>query len=255
MLNKFNRGLAVAMLALAVGVPAYTQSINNSSLLGVQQNNALTLSINEISAKEAVKLVCEHFGYTPKFQIPLKEIVSIELSNASFDEAMGEILADSQADYMLENGNLHVFKARESWQKFSDKNEKTSNNEPQQVKQEPTITKIIPLGKRTAEDIQKLVKSLNPGINVVHDIPTNSIVVMGPENQVQAAEILCTSLDRMNIIQDEKSNSNLVNRSRYITQTFELEHADFEEIEKELSTIIERDTSSDSSSSSSNKSN
>jgi type II secretory pathway component GspD/PulD (secretin) len=252
MLNKFNRGLAVAMLALAVGVPAYTQSINNSSLLGVQQNNALTLSINEISAKEAVKLVCEHFGYTPKFQIPLKEIVSIELSNASFDEAMGEILADSQADYMLENGNLHVFKARESWQKFSDKNEKTSNNEPQQVKQEPTITKIIPLGKRTAEDIQKLVKSLNPGINVVHDIPTNSIVVMGPENQVQAAEILCTSLDRMNIIQDEKSNSNLVNRSRYITQTFELEHADFEEIEKELSTIIERDTSSDSSSSSSN---
>ena len=252
MLSKFNRGLAVVMLAIAAGVPAYPQSINNSSLLGVQQNNTLTLSINEISTKEAVKLVCEHFGYTPKFQLPLKETISVDLTNASFDEALEEILANSSADYMLENGNLHVFKARESWSRFSDKadNGRNKNNfEPQQIKTEPIITKIIPLGKRTAEDIQKLVKSLNPNINAVHDVPTNSIIIMGPENQVVAAELLCTNLDQMNVIQDEKSAPNLVNRSRYITQTFELEHADFDEIENELSTIIERSSSSGSGSS------
>ena len=75
---------------------------------------------------------------------------------------------------------------------------------------------------------------------------------MGPQTEVVAAEQLCTNLDRMNVIPNDQGSSNLVNGSRYITQTFELEHADFDEIEQELSTIIERDSNSSSSSSSSN---
>ena len=256
MLNKINKVLAIAVLASAFGIPAYSQPINNSSLIGMQQSNKLTLSINEISTEEAVNLVCEHFGYIPMMHMPLTDTISVDLVNATFDEAMEKILGNSSTDYMVENNRLHVFKPRESWSRFSDQTSGSAGNGannqmmPQQPKAEPIITKIIPLGKRTANDIQKLVKELNPKISVVHDAPTNSIIVMGPESMVAASELLCKSIDGMEVKQTATDTSKLVKGSKYITQTFELEHADFDEIEQELSTIIERDTNSSSSSSS-----
>lgn len=256
MLNKINKVLAIAVIASAFSIPAYSQPINNSSLVGMQQSNKLTLSINEISIEEAVKLVCEHFGYIPMLHMPLTDNVSIELVNASFDEAMEKILGNSSTDYMIENNRLHVFKPRESWSRFSDQasgpaGNAGNNQGAPQPKAEPIITKIIPLGKRTATDIQKLVKELNPQISVVHDAPTNSVIVMGPESMVAASELLCKSIDGMEVKQTATDTSKLVKGLRYITQTFELEHANFDEIEEELSTIIERDTNSSSGSSSS----
>ena len=256
MLNKINKSFAIAALALAIGVPAYSQSINNSSLVGMQQSSGITLSINEITTEAAVNLVCEHFGYTPMLHMPLTDVISIELVNASFDEAMEKILGNTSTDYMIENNRLHIFKPRESWSRFSDQTSGNFGNNPNnaapvQPKAEPVITKIIPLGKRTAADIQKLVKELNPKISVVHDVPTNAIIVMGPESQVLASELLCKNIDGMDVKQTATDTTKLVKGLRYITQTFELEHADFDEIEEELSTIIERDNNSSSGSSSS----
>ena len=257
MLNKINKSFAIAALALAIGVPAYSQSINNSSLVGMQQSSGITLSINEITTEAAVNLVCEHFGYTPMLHMPLTDVISIELVNASFDEAMEKILGNTSTDYMIENNRLHIFKPRESWSRFSDQTagnlggSGAGNAAPAQPKAEPVITKIIPLGKRTAADIQKLVKELNPKISVVHDVPTNAIIVMGPESQVLASELLCKNIDGMDVKQTATDTTKLVKGLRYITQTFELEHADFDEIEEELSTIIERDNNSSSGSSSS----
>ena len=257
MFNKINKGLVIAMLAVGFGSPAFSQSINNSSLLGVSQSSGITLSINEITAEEAVNLVCEHFGYTPVIHMPLNNVVSLELINASFDEAMEKILGNTSTDYMLDKNQLHIFKPRESWSRFSDQTSANFpgngvNNAPApQPKEEPIITKIIPLGKRTAADIQKLVKELNPRISTVHDVPTNSVIVMGPENQVIAAELLCKSIDGMDVKQTATDTTKLVKGLRYVTQTFQLEHADFDEIEEELSTIIERDNNSSSGSTSS----
>ncbi|MBP5468932.1 MAG: hypothetical protein J6Z11_06765, partial [Candidatus Riflebacteria bacterium] len=247
MLNKINKGLVIVMLAVGFGSPAFSQSINNSSLLGVPQSSGITLSINEITTEAAVNLVCEHFGYTPIFHMPLNEVINVELINASFDEAMEKILGNTSTDYMLDKSQLHIFKPRESWARFSDgaakgRNGNTvGNNLPPQPKEEPVITKIVPLGKRSAADIQKLVKELNPQISVVYDAPTNSIVIMGPENQVTAADLLCRNIDSMDVKQTATDTTKIVKGLRYITQTFELEHADFDEIEEELSTIIERD--------------
>ncbi len=257
MLNKINRGLVIAMLAVGFGSPAFSQSINNSSLLGVPQSSGITLSINEITTEAAVNLVCEHFGYTPIFHMPLNEVINVELINASFDEAMEKILGNTSTDYMLDKSQLHIFKPRESWARFSDgaadgRNANTVGNvAAPQPKVEPIITKIVPLGKRSAADLQKLLKELNPAINVVYDAPTNSIVIMGPENQVAAADLLCRNIDGMDVKQTATDTTKIVKGLRYITQTFELEHADFDEIEEELSTIIERDNNSSSGSSSS----
>ena len=253
MLNKYNRGLAVAMLSLALGIPAFSQPINNASLTGMKPSN-LTLSIKEISAEAAVTLICEHFGYTPMFHMPLSNTVSVDLANATFDEAMERVLGNTSTDYMLESGRLHVFKPRESWSRFSDQatggNGGNNNAGPAAPRVEPIITKIIPLGKRTAADLQKLVKELNPKVSAVHDVPTNSVIIMGPESQVASIELLCKNIDDMEVKQTATDTSKLVKGLRYVTQTYELEHADFEEIEKELETIIERESNSTNSGSS-----
>ena len=250
MLNKYQKGFAVAMLAMALGMPNYinAQSINNATL-GTQQSkpSGLTLSINDVGAEAAVGLICEHFGYTPMLHMPLEQTVSIDLRNASFDEAMEKVLANTETDYMLEGGRLHVFKPRESWSRFSDQTAPDNSNVAPQKQEEPIITKIVPLGKRTAADIQKLVKELNRKISVVHDVPTNSVIIMGSESEVNAAETLCKSIDGMEVRQTATDTSKLVKGLRYVTQTFELEHADFDEIEEELSTMIERDTNSSTS--------
>ena len=232
MLNKYQKGFAVAMLAMALGMPNYinAQSINNATL-GTQQSkpSGLTLSINDVGAEAAVGLICEHFGYTPMLHMPLEQTVSIDLRNASFDEAMEKVLANTETDYMLEGGRLHVFKPRESWSRFSDQTAPDNSNVAPQKQEEPIITKIVPLGKRTAADIQKLVKELNRKISVVHDVPTNSVIIMGSESEVNAAETLCKSIDGMEVRQTATDTSKLVKGLRYVTQTFELEHADFDE--------------------------
>ena len=80
MLNKINRGLVIAMLAVGFSTPAYSQSINNSSLLGVPQSSGITISINEVTTEAAVNLVCDHFGYTPIFHMPLNDVINVSIS-------------------------------------------------------------------------------------------------------------------------------------------------------------------------------
>lgn len=258
MLNIKTKCWALTLLSLYLGIPAYSQSINNSSIIELGQTNkaigsGFTIAINDVTTEAAIKLACEHFNFTPQIHMPLPQMVSLSLFNASLEETMEAILKNIPADYMVENRNLHVFKTREAWSKHTDKQEENSASNQQTVA-EPVITKIVSLSKRMAVDIQKIVKTLNPEINVVHDVPTNSVIIMGPESLVETAENLCKNLDELDVKTQTASSTEMIgNAVKYITQTFELEHADFDEIEEELSTIIERDSSSGSSSSSSNK--
>ena len=67
---------------------------------------------------------------------------------------------------------------------------------------------------------------------------------MGPESQVIAVETLCKNIDGMDV-RPVATDTDLIKGNRYITETFELEHADFDEIEKELETIIDRESNKD----------
>ena len=121
MLRNHRRGLALALLAVAFGAPVYSRSINNSTILGIPQTNGISIAVKNITAENAIKLVCEHFGYTPEIHIPLKEVIDIDFDDVDFDDAIQSIIGNSSADYMLENNRLHLFKARESWTKITDK--------------------------------------------------------------------------------------------------------------------------------------
>ena len=60
---------------------------------------------------------------------------------------------------------------------------------------------------------------------------------------------MCDEIDNMVVTQATKKAA--LERSLFVTNTYNLEHADFEEIEKELENIIERNDGGSSSSSSS----
>ena len=76
MLNKYNKGLVLALLTLSLGTEVYSQSINNLPLLGINNSDEITLTVNDISPEEAIRIVCEHFNLKYQFQQVLCYVVS-----------------------------------------------------------------------------------------------------------------------------------------------------------------------------------
>ncbi|HOI91522.1 MAG TPA: secretin N-terminal domain-containing protein [Candidatus Rifleibacterium sp.] len=242
------RVLAMAFAATALLLPitgdhAVLQA-QSGSLQNAEIGPRITINVRDISAEAAIGLIADHFGYRPEIQIPLDEKVSLDLENATFEQAMMAAIGKQPVDYMTENNRLHVFKPRETWSRFSDMGPDgmTRGGAPAKPA-EPKVSRIVPLGKRKAEDLQKLLKELNPTISVVFDSPTNSLILLGEESQVNEAESLCQSLDEMPVTERQAASAPLVLRQQYITQVFELEHADMVEVEKELGTVIQRQES------------
>lgn len=215
----------------------------------------ITTSLSDVTKSAAIELVASHFNLQPLIHVPLEGFVSLQLERASFDRAMKQILGETKASYMVENGKVHVFLARETWNKIEAEKQATSTNEPEQKavvpvkEEEPVISRIVQLSKRSSADIQKLIKDLDSKLSCVFDAPTNSLIIKGVASQVKEAVKLCDEIDNMVVTQATKKAA--LERSLFVTNTYNLEHADFEEIEKELENIIERNDGSSSSSSSS----
>lgn len=241
--------IAVAML-LAVAGNNTVLKAQPGSMQKAAVGQGMTISVRDITTESAIGLIANYFGYRPEIQMPLPDKVSLDLNNASFDQAMMAALGKLPVDYMTESNRLHVFKPRETWSKFSDMGPGMRGAGMPARPAEPKISRIVPLGKRRAEDLQKLVKDLNPAISIVFDSPTNSLILLGEEEQVLEAETLCLSIDEMPVNEHKTASAPLVIRQQYITEVFELEHVDMEEVEKELGTVIQREESGTGTSSS-----
>ena len=248
------KGMALACLAGVILLPI----MDNHSIVRAQsgmQNaeiaQTITLTVKDVTTEAAISLIAEHFGLKALIQMPLTDKISLDLKQSSFDEAMQRAAGGLPVDWMIENGRLHVFQPRETWSKFSEGGQGMNATGYSARTAEPQVSRIVPLGKRRAEDLQKLLKDLNPAISIVFDSPTNSLVLLGAESQVAEAEALCMSLDEMPVTERQASSTVLIQRQKYITEVFELEHADMEEVEKELGTVIQRQESGSSSSSTS----
>lgn len=220
------------------------------SLQNAEIGQGITINVRDISVEAAVGLIADHFGYRPEIQVPMTDKVSLDLNNASFDQAMLTALGKQPVDYMIENNRLHVFKPRETWSKFSDMGPGMSAPGVPVQPAEPKVSRIVPLGKRRAEDLQKLVKELNPTISIVFDAPTNALILLGDESQVVEAESLCLSIDEMAVTERQVASIPALIGQTYVTEVFELEHVDMAEVEKELGTVIQREESGSGSGSS-----
>ena len=105
---------------------------------------------------------------------------------------------------------------------------------------EDFVTKIVPLKNRTADDVYKLVQNLKKRIDIDYDSSTNSIVLMGDRKLVNQAEILCKNLDSMPVEQLSSNKTMQIKGNGFVTKTYGLELNDYDELEKELETIIDR---------------
>lgn len=248
------RVLAMTFAAAAMLLPVTGDHAVLRAQSGMMQRaeigQGMTINVRDVSIEAAIGLIADHFGYKPEIQVPLNDTVSLDLNNASFDQAMMTAIGKQPVDYMIENNRLHVFKPREAWSRFSDMGPGGIPGVGAPVKPaEPKVSRIVPLGKRRAEDLQKLIKELNPTISIVFDAPTNSLILLGEESQVNEAEVLCQSLDDMPVTERQAASAPLVLRQQYFTEVFELEHVDMVEVEKELGTVIQRQESGSGSSS------
>lgn len=221
----------------------------------------ITMIVESLSRVDAIDLIATQAGVQPLVHVPISGEVSLALKNASFEEALDQVLGNTNATYMVEGTRLHIFQTRETWNKIEAEHPGLGAsglpNTPgiglAAVKEEePIVSQIVQLTKRSSADIQKLVKDLDAKISCVFDTPTNSLIIKGPKSQVAEAVQLCNDIDNMIVTQETKKAA--LERSLYVTKDYLLEHADFEEIETELENIIERSSGSSSSSSSSSSS-
>lgn len=218
----------------------------------------ITMIVERLGRLDAIELIAAQAGVQPLIHAPIGGDVSLNLKNSSFEDALDEVLGNTNATYMVENNRLHIFQARETWNKIESEGPDLSQLSTKGLgiaaakEEEPIISQIVQLSRRSSADVQKLVKDLDAKISCVFDTPTNSLIIKGPKSQVEEAVQLCNDIDNMIVTQETKQAA--LERSLYVTKDYLLEHADFEEIESELENIIERSSGSSSSSSSSSSS-
>jgi type II secretory pathway component GspD/PulD (secretin) len=245
------RLVALSLAAMFMGLPLLNQNTVKAqvgSIDAAEVSAGLTISVRDVPVEDAIKLIADHFGLQPQVHMPLTDKVSLELQQAPLEYAMQKVLGDAPVDWMIENKRLHVFQPRETWSKFSESGPGGMRGGAMAVQPpEPKVSRIVPLGKRRAEDLQKLLKDLNPQLSAVFDSPTNSLILLGTDSQVAEAEALCQSLDEMPVTERQTATAPLVMRQQYVTEVFELEHADMAEVEKELGTVIQRQESGSNS--------
>lgn len=117
----------------------------------------------------------------------------------------------------------------------------------QTVKSDDFVTKIVSLKNRTADDVYKLVQNLRKRIDIDCDSSTNSIILMGDKRLVNEAEVLCKNLDSMPVEQLSNNKTRLIKEKGFITKTYGLELNDYDDLERELESIIERKNNSSDS--------
>jgi type II secretory pathway component GspD/PulD (secretin) len=225
---------------------------------GLKAQPGITMIVESLSRLDAIDLIATQAGVQPLVHVPISGEVSLALKNSSFEDALDKVLGNTNATYMVEGNRLHIFQARETWNKIEAEQPMMGLPTSGGVglaalkEEEPIVSQIVQLTKRSSADIQKLVKDLDAKISCVFDTPTNSLIIKGPKSQVAEAVQLCNDIDNMIVTQETKQAA--LERSLYVTKDYLLEHADFEEIETELENIIERSSGSSSSSSSSSSS-
>ncbi|HOT28183.1 MAG TPA: secretin N-terminal domain-containing protein [Candidatus Ozemobacteraceae bacterium] len=213
-------------------------------------SGSLSMVIRGMPTEQALEQVAANFGLQLQPQVELPGAVNLEFDGAGLDQAMSEIVGPLNLDWMVENGRLHVFQPRQPWTHVSD----AANGAPSMAAiplvkpEEPVSSRIVVLKKRKAEDIQKLIKDLSTGMNIVTDAPTNSLICLGTEKQLAEAEQLAKSLDELPPSAQGVASSPLVAKVEFITEIFKLDHVDFDSLEKELTSVIARETSGTGSS-------
>lgn len=213
-------------------------------------SGSLSMVIRGMPTEQALEQVAANFGLKLQSQVALPGAVNLEFDGAGLDQAMSEIVGPLNLDWMVENGRLHVFQPRQPWTHVTD----AANGAPSMAAipvakpEEPVASRIVVLKKRKAEDIQKLIKDLSTGMNIVTDAPTNSLICLGTEKQLAEAEQLAKSLDELPPSGQGVASSPLVAKVEFVTEVFKLDHVDFEGLEKELSSMIVRETAGTSGS-------
>ncbi|MFZ2960092.1 MAG: secretin N-terminal domain-containing protein [Candidatus Ozemobacteraceae bacterium] len=201
------------------------------------QSPVITLVVRNMPTETAVTQIGTQFGLQVVSQQTLEGMVNLDLHDATLDEAISKAVGGMGLDWMVEGKRLHIFPSRQPWAHVQD----VSTGPSIPLKEvEPPVSKVIPLSKRKAEEIQKILKDLDPHINAVADSPTNALVLLGTREQIAEAEDLIKKLDEMPAIANQATPTLLLKKVEYLTEVFTLEHVDFEALGKELENIIPR---------------
>jgi general secretion pathway protein D len=203
-----------------------------SWVAAAQPGPTISLVLQDTPLGVALKLVAEQAGKKLQTYTPLDELVNVNLQDATLDTAVTTLLDRKPYMWALDNDVVHIFKSKHST--IPSASVPVPEPAVTAIPETPPVTRILALKKRKAEGILELVAKLSAkDVKIVADLPTNSLVMVGPEQQIAAVASLALEMDETPVA------FAVTPPEEIITESFTLEYVtEFEDLEKSLSLIL-----------------
>jgi general secretion pathway protein D len=197
-----------------------------------QTPNSIDLVLQDTPLGVALKLVTDQAGLKFEAHAPLEEMVDVNLQGVSLESAFADLLKQKPYMWTLDDGIVHVFRGQQSL--GSPLSVAPSLPAVELEPKTPTITRICTLQKRKADGVLALVTRLNSkDLTIVADDPTNSLVMIGQEKQIEAVEKLAREIDETPVTYEVSPPEEL------ISESYSLEYVtEFKDLEKSLDKIL-----------------
>lgn len=218
--------LFCAFAASAVAQPAPATGPGGPPASGMASPIGLVLQDTPLGV--VLKLIADQAGQKLETHVPLNDVVSVDLQGETLESAMQKVLAGKPYMWAQDGGTIHVFKG------WNPPEVAQSVPTAAPIPEKPRVTRLFPLKKRKVDGVVSLLSRLgNKDVNIVADPPTNSLILVGTEEQIQVVASLALEIDEAPVTVE------IALPEEIVSESFSLEYiTDFSELEKSLNKIL-----------------
>ncbi len=215
--------LFCSSLAFPAGILTASTAPQDSMDAGVD------LVLKKATLSTGVQILSGMAGLKVKAHEKLDEIVDVNIKGQTIESALDSLLTNKGYGWFIDDKDLHVFKAIGKKKDFSP----IAAVVPEEKIEKIEVTKMIALVNRQAEGIVDTVLSVDSGLRILADVPTNSLIITGEPKAVARAEAMVKKIDQATVTRNEDEVK------EFTSEVFTLEYVtDFEDLEDNLNFIL-----------------
>ena len=179
---------------LALVSPAYAQAKSAQAQMGVTRTGGGRMSIDVQGAdvRTVLRSIAEFSGKNIVAGKDVKGVVSIQLRDVPWKDALTAVCRTMALDYIEEGGIIRVDQA----DKLQAETLARESNEARRIEVQPLVTRSIKLQYALASDVQRaLLNVMSKRGSVDSDQRTNTLILTDIESRLTDAEAMAHSLD------------------------------------------------------------
>jgi type IV pilus assembly protein PilQ len=182
------------LTGLSLVSPAYAQAKSAQAQMGVTRTGGGRMSIDVQGAdvRTVLRSIAEFSGKNIVAGKDVKGVVSIQLRDVPWKDALTAVCRTMALDYIEEGGIIRVDQA----DKLQAETLARESNEARRIEVQPLVTRSIKLQYALAADIQRaLLNVMSKRGSIDSDQRTNTLILTDIESRLSDAEAMAHSLD------------------------------------------------------------